>query len=101
MQIKYLHRNMYKQYAWARTQECLDAFARQIGRIGPQKGTERRLKIARGHALQIKPRYKRVQAFAAAHVFGATEGRNKSRSRVLPARSRTRGCLLLTAPIPV
>jgi transposase len=29
MQIKYLHRNMYKLYAWARTQECLDAYRKE------------------------------------------------------------------------
>jgi len=29
MQIKYLHPNIYKLYAWARTQECLDAYRRK------------------------------------------------------------------------
>ncbi len=26
MQIKYLHKNIYKLYSYARTQECLDAY---------------------------------------------------------------------------
>ena len=26
MQIMRLHKNVYKLYAWARTQECLDAY---------------------------------------------------------------------------
>jgi len=29
MQIKYLHPNIYRLYAWARTQECLDAYRRK------------------------------------------------------------------------
>ena len=29
MQIKYLHPNIYKLYAWARTQECLDVYRRK------------------------------------------------------------------------
>jgi hypothetical protein len=30
MQIKTLHKNMYRFYAWARTQECLDAYRKEI-----------------------------------------------------------------------
>ncbi len=29
MQIKYLHPNIYRLYAWARTQECLDVYRRK------------------------------------------------------------------------
>ena len=30
MQIKTLHKNMYRFYAWARTQECTDAYRKEI-----------------------------------------------------------------------
>ena len=30
MQIKTLHKNMYRFYAWARTQECFDAYRKEI-----------------------------------------------------------------------
>ena len=30
MKIKTLHKNMYRFYAWARTQECSDAYCKEI-----------------------------------------------------------------------
>src|SRR6185312_239292 len=83
--------------------EAADGRRRESRRILAEQGGQRLREVAGRDTLQIQDRQQRLDGLRAAHVGGRIAGAKRMRAGSSPPalRSRTRGCLTATGPIPV